>query len=416
MIKIFLFSLFLASSSIFAEYTVIPDVNFENKLISLGIDSGAPDGKVLTSNINTLTILDVSNSSIIDLTGIQDFIALKELNCYSNSLTTIDISKNTELRLLSLTSNLLTVLDVSKNTNLLFLECDSNSLTIIDVTKNTTLVFLYCQKNLLTAVDVTKNEFLEVLNCSENQISALNVTKNIGLEELICNNNKLSVLDLTKNLDLEVLLCGQNKLTTLDINKNTKLWYLECNSNSIPTLDTSKNVVLEDLFCDKNKLSALDLSLNTGLISLKCNDNSLTKLNLKNNNNLNLDTDYINFLGNPNLSCIQVDDQSYSDANWSNFKDATASYSENCANLSNGAVVFANVSIFPNPTKGQLNIQNIALDKVMVYSSIGVVVKSQQFDGVATNNILDMSGLSKGIYMVAIKSKETISITKIVVE
>ena len=164
------------------------------------------------------------------------------------------------------------------------------------------------------------------------------------------------------------------------------MWYLECNSNSITTLDTGNNLVLEDLFCDKNKLTALDLSSNIGLISLKCNDNSLTELNLKNNNNLNLDLNYINFLNNPNLTCIQVDDQSYSDTNWSNFKDMTASYSDNCSNLSNNQVVFANVSMFPNPTKGQLNIENIKLNEVQVYTSIGVAVKNQTFDGVATNN------------------------------
>ena len=44
--------LILANFSIYAQqYTPIPDVNFENKLISLGIDSGTPDGKVLTANV-----------------------------------------------------------------------------------------------------------------------------------------------------------------------------------------------------------------------------------------------------------------------------------------------------------------------------------------------------------------------------
>jgi hypothetical protein len=39
------------SRSLSAEYTIIPDVNFETKLISLGIDSGTVDGKVLTLSI-----------------------------------------------------------------------------------------------------------------------------------------------------------------------------------------------------------------------------------------------------------------------------------------------------------------------------------------------------------------------------
>jgi hypothetical protein len=73
--KLLLFLLLLIGTNTFAQYTNIPDANFEKKLIALGIDD-VTDGQVLTSSINTLTSLDVSRSSITDLTGIQDFTAL----------------------------------------------------------------------------------------------------------------------------------------------------------------------------------------------------------------------------------------------------------------------------------------------------------------------------------------------------
>ena len=57
-------------------FTTIPDVNFENKLVALGIDTDRKSGKVLTERISLLTSLDVSNSNIADLVGIQDFVAL----------------------------------------------------------------------------------------------------------------------------------------------------------------------------------------------------------------------------------------------------------------------------------------------------------------------------------------------------
>ena len=63
-------------------YTLIPDAKFEDKLIALGIDRDGKNGKVATESIAALTSLDVSYSSITDLTGIQDFVALKTLNCY----------------------------------------------------------------------------------------------------------------------------------------------------------------------------------------------------------------------------------------------------------------------------------------------------------------------------------------------
>jgi Leucine-rich repeat (LRR) protein len=99
-------------ATIGAQYTLIPDVNFEEKLIALGIDSGETDGKVLTSSISSVTELDISYSSIKDLTGIQNFTSLTTLDCSLNQLTTIDLSKNLTLKYLELRDNYLTKLDV----------------------------------------------------------------------------------------------------------------------------------------------------------------------------------------------------------------------------------------------------------------------------------------------------------------
>ena len=76
--KLILLLLLLTGGNIFAQYTTIPDTNFEAKLISLGIDDAA-DGKVLTSKINTLKTLEIYPSNISDLTGIQNFTALTTL-------------------------------------------------------------------------------------------------------------------------------------------------------------------------------------------------------------------------------------------------------------------------------------------------------------------------------------------------
>lgn len=59
--------LLLANFSIYAQqYTAIPDINFETKLIALGIDSGTLDGKVITSKIASIASLDLYNSNITD--------------------------------------------------------------------------------------------------------------------------------------------------------------------------------------------------------------------------------------------------------------------------------------------------------------------------------------------------------------
>ena len=101
----------------YAQYTLIPDANFEKALIDLGIDSGAVDGKVLTVNISIITKLDIQKKAIQDLTGIEAFLSLENLQCSSNNLTTLDLSKNTALTDLYISYNKLSFLDLSKNLN-----------------------------------------------------------------------------------------------------------------------------------------------------------------------------------------------------------------------------------------------------------------------------------------------------------
>ena len=89
--------LFIASSFVFAQNTNVPDAKFEQALIDLGFDDTL-DGYVLTANISGVIKLDVGDKSISDLTGIEAFVALEELRLWDNSLTSLDVSKNTALK------------------------------------------------------------------------------------------------------------------------------------------------------------------------------------------------------------------------------------------------------------------------------------------------------------------------------
>ena len=131
--------LLTALNSTIAQTTAIPDANFEQALIDLGYDSGSPDGVVLTSNIDTVTVLNVYSLAIADLTGIEEFTALKQLKCFNNGLTSIDVSQNTTLTYLNIHSNNLTNLDISLNPQLTYVNFDNNNITNIDVAQNTSL-------------------------------------------------------------------------------------------------------------------------------------------------------------------------------------------------------------------------------------------------------------------------------------
>ena len=95
--------------------TFIPDDAFEQALINLDLDDFLDDS-VNTFAIDSVHILDVSNEDIVDLTGIQDFVALTTLYCYNNQLESLDLSNNPNLFDVSCSNNQLTSLSV-KNGN-----------------------------------------------------------------------------------------------------------------------------------------------------------------------------------------------------------------------------------------------------------------------------------------------------------
>ena len=425
--------LLLANFSIYAQYTNIPDINFENKLIALGIDTAIPDGKVQTDKIDKLTYLDISNSSIVDLTGIQDFVSLTTLYCYGNQLTSLDVSKNIALVSLGCSDNQLASLDVSMNTALKDLYCNSNQLTSLDISKNTALENLACENNQLATLDVSKNTAFKYLYCYSNQLTALDVSTNISLIELVCDSNQLTSLDVSMNTFLKLLFCSSNQLTTLDISMNTVLKNLYCTDNQLTTLDVSKNTALEtlscysnqltslnvsknttlkDLYCYSNQLTTLDVSKNTTLISLFCGSNQLTNLNLKNGKNTFLN--YMNCIQNSNLSCIQVDDISYSNTNWN--KDATATYSLNCPSLGIAETVFGKIAVYPNPAKGELHIDNSTLEKATIYDTLGRLITITKFTNGSNNNTINLAGFRSGIYYIYLENEGATIVKKIIVE
>jgi Leucine-rich repeat (LRR) protein len=143
------------------------DENFLNKVRStLGITVDAP---IYKENVGGITSLNVRNSNIKNLAGIEHLTALKVLDASNNQLTEIDISKNTALTTLLLTRNKLASIDVTKNTALNWLDVSDNQLTSIDVSKNTALDDFKVNNNKLTTLSV-KNLNLSSFDCSYNYL------------------------------------------------------------------------------------------------------------------------------------------------------------------------------------------------------------------------------------------------------
>jgi Leucine-rich repeat (LRR) protein len=126
--------------------TYVPDNNFEQRLIDYGWDDKMDD-YVKTSSIETITSLNVRDSYISDLTGIEDFTALTFLKCDNNQLTSLDVSMNTNLERLESWDNGFNgqamELEIGVgNTNLIHLECSGNQITSLDLSTHINLTFL----------------------------------------------------------------------------------------------------------------------------------------------------------------------------------------------------------------------------------------------------------------------------------
>lgn len=81
----------------------------------------------------------------------------------------------------------------------------------------TSLRSLDCSSNSLTALDLTRIYQLEELDCSRNELILLRLGEQRGLRRLLCADNRLDFLDLEYAVSLSELDCAGNRLTTLDV-------------------------------------------------------------------------------------------------------------------------------------------------------------------------------------------------------
>lgn len=141
------------------QLTYIPDDNFEQAIINLGKDDFKND-YVETQKIKNITQLDVSQKSIKNLTGIEDFTSLISLKCFNNQLSSLNVNNLSNLKELWCHNNNLTSINVSLNLNLELFWCYGNNLTILNLNNNSKLVDLSCSLNQLSNLDLSNNNLL----------------------------------------------------------------------------------------------------------------------------------------------------------------------------------------------------------------------------------------------------------------
>lgn len=351
-----------------AQTTYVPDDNFEQALIDLGLDD-VLDDYVLTENIVTVTSLNLTGRGIEDVTGIADFHALTHLVLFLNNLSELDVSSNTEL---------------------IFLNGEDNSIENLNVTGCVNLEYLWMPENHLTELDISTNS---------------------ALHELILNSNFLEDLDLSMNPEIEILNCSQNNLLNLDLTAQTNLKIVACNSNQLSELDLSNNLRLKELACSANELIILELGELDSLTFLTANSNELTFVNLKNGNNLNMP--FCVLYDNPDLLCVQVDDVLYAESNWRPATDDQTTFNELCGLAMVEVNGGNNVPIYPNPTHSAINFNLTSAGSYAIVSVSGEKMLTGSVQ--VGKNTIDLARLTPGTYFIQLEISGNQHIEKLIV-
>ena len=250
------FSALADAGDIAIDDTNFPDEKFLEIVKTYDKDS---NGSLSLSERDSVQEIVCNDQGIESLKGIEHFSRLKQLKCYNNNLTTLDLRKNTILTKLQCQKNQLTSLDLRANTQLQELRCGNNNLGSLDISKND-LQFLYCSNNQLTSLNLNDHTSLKDVDCSNNELTTLEIGTKNNLMRISCQQNNLASLDVNNVPGLQYLYCNSNQLTKLVVNNNPALEELECQSNQLTSLDVSTNTKLKRLYCYNNHLTSLDIS------------------------------------------------------------------------------------------------------------------------------------------------------------
>lgn len=176
MVKLLLILSLLSPFVSIGENVYIPDPIFKNYLINNKDINLNQDNEIQYNEALYTKEISVWGLGIKDLTGIESFVNLTDLDCSHTKLTDLNLSKNTKLiRLYAYNIYGLKKIDVTNCIQITDFWCDNDDLTFIDVTKNSKLDFFQCNSNKLTSLDLSQNSKLTILRCQGNELSYLDL-------------------------------------------------------------------------------------------------------------------------------------------------------------------------------------------------------------------------------------------------
>jgi hypothetical protein len=322
--------------------------------------------------------------------------------------------------------------------------CSNNQIKNIDLSACTQLQYLFCNNNQLTSLNLNNNQALEELRCQDNQLTNLDVSQKALIKDIYCNNNQLENLDARECATLVYLSCHNNHLTNLNTSGCKKLEYLYCYNNQLTNMDLSSNTVLKNLWCYKNRLPLSNLFAASELLQKQDDklfgSQTLLPQNAVIETNLFLDQSvfngiYTNYTITQNGNPAPESDYSITDGKISFHKLGTYQVT-----MTNNAIVsnifypakveielvivdvgieengMLDVIIYPNPTMGELTIDNgeLTITNIEIYDVFGRKQSSNHRITSSSHHLINISNLPAGIYFIKVTAQENVYTQKIV--
>lgn len=325
------------------------------------------------------------------------------VNVLLSSDTSNDIAHDAQGNAIKIDSNSNGRISVAEANNVYDLNLNQQNLTSIEgIECFPNLVSIDVSENALTNINILNQlTILEVIACNNNAITSINFTNLSQLSLLYCYNNQITTLELSNATNLNHLDCSYNLLTTLNVTNANYLTILDCSHNYLTSLNLHTFSNLNKLYCNTNSLTTLDVSSLSNLTTCIAHSNNLSSLYLKNGVDYSLlNSQGYNFKENPNISYICADTSKIDDLALY-FNIPTSSITSSCGNTNTTTNRNSNTNmlVFPNPTKGELNLEipaNESIEKITIYNLAGQPI----YTTYQATNTLNISNINEGIYFV----------------
>lgn len=225
------------------------------------INQGVATMTIETTSTSASWGVNVTNGNSSAIWEVTGGVTIAPFELVGNSDPVLDLSGNTG-------TAIVTAKGFDNMTAVQSRFSDITSVNVFDLIDATDIDF---NNNLLTTIDVSKNTNLLTLIVGVNQLTSINVTNNVNLEALFINSNNITTIDTSSNPLLFRLDVHNNNLTDLDISNNPLINFIQFYGNSIPptvtdsVLDTldSNGISNGTAYIPNNRTSASDTDYNS---------------------------------------------------------------------------------------------------------------------------------------------------------